>query len=529
MSEHIYNKEEIIEKLEGILNKTLEEIDNKGIFNHILNNNITKQKGIAGTIIEQCVMDYPPDTKQKPDITVIDGGKSIPTELKVTGMSMDKKTGKQYVAKETISITAVGVYTLAEQTFETSHFWAKLEHLLLVYYLYESNKANKSVTAYEYKDFHVKGYEFHEFNDSDKETLKKDWTYVHDFVANVVRNHNNTTKNSKEWKEAVKKEYVGKHSALRDVLSYINLAPEFPPRFRLKQSVVNAIISNYFGYALEQLPGKYTTVSEIDKKCEELERLYKGKTIAELAEQFNIPLVENKAIAEQIVIKMFGGNSKKLNQIELFAKFGLIAKSITVTPNGTRTEDMKLFHIDFDEMMTETIVDDDTGEIRPFQFEDSELYMYFADHEFLCIVYEEPEKEYIKKDGKRVEQKHSLSLNKFVGFQRIVFSEEFLNEDVRKVWEDTRNKIKNNLLKDVPVIRKDGTPVTIGNGEVSSAPNFIKCVENPVFIRGGGIDSSSEHKTECVNGIKMLPQFIWIKGKAICQMLTKLNKPKKKK
>ena len=147
---------------------------------------------------------------------------------------------------------------------------------------------------------------------------------------------------------------------------------------------------------------------------------------------------------------MFGGNALKLNKIELFERFGLIAKSVVVTPSGGRTEDMKLFHIDFDEMLQDTF-EEENGTIRPFMFEDSELYSYFADHELLCIIYEEPAKEYAIDNltGKRIEIQHPLAMNKFLGFQRLVFSDEFIDTVVRAVWEDTRSKIKNKQLVDV--------------------------------------------------------------------------------
>lgn len=80
---------------------------------------------------------------------------------------------------------------------------------------------------------------------------------------------------------------------------------------------------------------------------------------------------------------MFGGTSKKLNQIELFEKFGLIGKTIVMTALGGRTEDMKLFHIDFEEIMRTEVIED--GKMRNIQFEDSDLYAYFADHEFYAL------------------------------------------------------------------------------------------------------------------------------------------------
>ena len=154
------------------------------------------QKGVAGSLIEQCVLEYDPDSKQEADLTVKDGNKSMKVELKTTGMVISDKPVEHYVAKEPMSITAVGVYDISEQTFDKSHFWEKLEHMLIV-----------------------------------------------------------------------KQEYIETHGELRRLLNYVDLAPKFPPRFRLKKPIVSSIIAKHFGYELEQLPGRYSTISDIDRKC----------------------------------------------------------------------------------------------------------------------------------------------------------------------------------------------------------------------------------------------------------------------
>lgn len=74
-------------------------------------------------------------------------------------------------------------------------------------------------------------------------------------------------------------------------------------------------------------------------------------------------------------------------------------------------------------------------------------------------------------------------------------------------------------MVDVVQRDSDGSPKVNKNGDVSSAPNFMKSKDNAVFMRGSGIDSALVHKTECVNGIKMLPQYVWIKGTAIIDEL----------
>lgn len=524
MPEHIYDKQDLITRFEAITGKSLESIDNIGLFNHVQDFNL--QKGVVGTVIEQCVLGYPPDSKQEPDLIVIDGTEQIKTELKSTGMVIDEKPEKHFVAKEPMSITAVGVYELPQQeSFFKSHFWKKLEHLLIVYYHYASDKP---VSPYEYRNFRVKGYEFHEFTDDEITALKQDWEAVYSLVRRVVHRHKKT-QHDKAWKEAVKQDYIDVHGELRSVLNYIDLAPKFPPRFRLKKPIVSSMISKHFGFALEQLPGRYSVVSDIDKKCEVFARVYGGHTIKDLISELNIALPddrENKGITERIAVAMFGGKSEKMSEIEAFNKFGLIGKTVAMTPEGGNTEDMKLFHVDFNEFTQTTITDDD-GTMREFEFEDSELYSYFADHEFLCILYEEPAKEYIRDSkGKRVEIKHSLLSNKFIGFKRVVLSDSFIYGPVKTFWEDTRRKIFERTLIDVVQYKKDGSPERIkSSGEISSAPNFMKRKQNDVFMRGSGTNSSSKYKTETVNGIKMLPQYVWIKGKTIVdEILSKKQK-----
>jgi hypothetical protein len=487
MPDHIYMRDKLIQRLENSRGKRFEEIDNQGIFEKVKIHPL--QKGIAGHVVERCIFGYTPDSKQEADLIIVDENGERKTELKVTGMVIDPKPAPHFIAKEPMSITAVGVSDIEFQTFYTSHFWDKLQYMLILYYHYDSKTA---VSAYAYKDFKLVGYEFHEFNPEDVEVLKNDWQAVRDLCAGVTAQFD---RSSPDFEEQVKVEYINVHGQLRRVLSYIDLAPKFPPRFRLKKSTVNALISNHFGYELEQLPGRYSTISDIDKKCSEITRQYKGKTVAEIGKELNISISsKDKAVTERIIIAMFGGTANSLRQIEIFQKFSLIAKTVVKSSKGTRTEDMKMFRCDFDNFVN-------------VDFEESELYSYFSDNGFLCVVFEEPY------SGCKLEE------NKFVCFKRLVFSEDFIDEVVRKLWDDTRDKIINKKLVNVVRRRADGSVIINKTGEVSAAPNWMKSKENDVFIRGSGTDSSMKYKTEVVNGIPMLQQWVWVRGKTVIEEL----------
>jgi hypothetical protein len=86
----------------------------------------------------------------------------------------------------------------------------------------------------------------------------------------------------------------------------------------------------------------------------QLRNLYRGKTVEWLCQHFALNVASDlKAIAEPVIVRMFGGTKKKMRDIELFAKIGLLGKSIVLTRQGARTEDTKFFTIDFDEFNDE--------------------------------------------------------------------------------------------------------------------------------------------------------------------------------
>ena len=154
---------------------------------------------------------------------------------------------------------------------------------------------------------------------------------------------------------------------------------------------------------------------------------------------------------------------RSLNQIELFRRFGIVGKSITITREGNRTEDTKLFAIDFDEWTDRDIV-----------FEESRAYEYFANYQLLCMLFEEPSKE------------ASLNENKFVGFKRLTFSEDFIQREVRGIWEKVRGLVWEGRLAETVSRDKEGRAiVNKKTGTVRTSLNFPKSKENTVFVRGG--------------------------------------------
>ena len=67
------------------------------------------------------------------------------------------------------------------------------------------------------------------------------------------------------------------------------------------------------------------------------------------------------------MVRLFTGHAGKISQVPLFAKAGIAFKTMTLTPTGGRTEDMKLNpSIDFDELCDHSVEFEDSAFAAPF-------------------------------------------------------------------------------------------------------------------------------------------------------------------
>lgn len=484
---HYYTKAQLENILNGVVNRTLGEVDKNNVFDKTLNK--PKITGIAGDVIEESVLGYPSDNRQQPDIIV----DNLTVEVKTTGIRRNKKTDG-YQAKEPMSITAVSPKKIVHEEFENSAFWHKIERILLVLYLYNSDKP---VPSWDYANFPILGYDFLSPNKSDVEKLKNDWEIVRDFIREV----------QVKFKENPESQYPRISTDLRKHLMLIDTAPKYPnpPRFRFKRATVDKIIQEALGKTFEKLPEEYNSFEEFDNKLSELTSRYKNKTVSELNDLLNVNAKLSdktgdfdKSISEKIILKMFSSNASSMQKVDIFAEAGIIGKSIVLSPKGGRTEDTKFFGIDFEEIQEPNL-----------RFESSQFHDYFSQNQFLFIVFEEQN------------FKDKLMNNQFVGFKRLTFSEEFINNEVRIVWNEIRDLVNNNKLKETQRRKKDGTLIINKTGIVSTEINFPKSSSYEVFVRGSGIDSTK--KPLHLNGIDMYQQYIWIKGIALVKRLSGLE------
>ena len=532
-----FTKAQVLEILTGVVGKTLGEVDQSHQFARTENNK--KITGIAGDVIEQSVFGYRKDARQECDIE-IDG---ILTELKTTGVRIPKselkkiegKTGDSYnshlAAKEGISITGVTLSPTIQLDFSTSHFWEKSEHLLLVFYEY---KSYESVSASEYANFPIVDYCYNTFSKADRDKLCRDWEIVRDYLLPFYKEcQDENERNSKL------EGFTGK---LREQLVYLELVPAFKktrsgsyqkPRYRLKKPFVDYIVKGHFKKTRSYLeidlketkrkpkflkePGlgkTFDSFSGLDARCHDLNTKYRGYTLRQLKEELGIKTpFTTKDFTSKCILKMFDADCKRLNQISDFTKAGIICKTIVVTPDGKRTEDMKLQHIDFAEWSQEEL-----------EYENSEIYSYFWNHCFLFPVFCERgdmagrRKKETKEQYKARIARESAKTT-FEGFKRFFFEEEFIEEDVKNTWVSSRKLIHENKLIWEYELDKNGNRKRNKSGSYKGAPNFPKSKKYNVFFRGGENDSREEARSEIVNNIHMLPQYYWLKGTFIAEKL----------
>lgn len=470
-SQYRCTRDELEKKLGAVREKTLGEVDTAHVFDITKTN--PKVTGIAGDVIEQSVIGYPANSAQEPDL-VVDGEE---VELKTTGLRKSKRM-RGLEAKEPMSITAVSLDGIASEDFDHSNFWHKVRYMLLVYYLYDSPR---TVVAAEYARFPIKGYQFHHFSREERETLRNDWQLVHDFVKRIQDEHPD-----EEERKAL---YPQLSSALRDKLLLIDTAPKYPhpPRFRLKRSTVTAIARKSFGDSMVQLPRSYTSYSDIDATLRRVSGLYRNMTLADMAAALGVSGKVSKGMTERIVARAFGADVKRMADVELFAKAGIKAKSIVLTTSGNRTEDMKLFTIDFSELTDPAAT-----------FEQSSIRDYFSEGSMICVVLEEPS------------HRAPYPTNRFLGFKRVVFDDDFIDSEVRRTWNEIHSLICLHRLRLIPKLDKNGNQVINKTGVPSEAPNFPKAAGHDVFVRGTSTDS--RRKPLEINGLRMYNQQLWIKG-----------------
>ena len=367
--------------------------------------NNPRSKGSLGQLIEKHFFFYDINSKSEADFN------EAGVELKVTPYTI--KSNGDLRAKERLVLTIINyMKDYKEEDFLKSHVYEKCALMLLIYYLYEPNK--------ERLDYLINYVKLFQFPEEDLEIIKNDYKIIIDKIKSGKAEE--ISEGDTNYLGACTK--GANANSLREQPFSDKKAMQ--RAFCLKNSYMSYILNHYIANKTE----KYESVIKDAKILKEqtLEQYiisklqpYYNQDIEFLKHKFNIPYqVSNKSFTYLLAKGMLEVVNEK---IEEFEKANIKIKAIRLRPDGMPKESMSFPTFKYTEIVKENWLD-------------SELYETFSTTRYLFIIYQ------------------YLDENTLV-FKKAMFwnvPEKDLNTEIKRVWENTVERIKNNEYDNLPKI-----------------------------------------------------------------------------
>lgn len=374
------------------------------------------------------------DNSSKPDL------EEAGVELKATPFK--KLKNGQYSAKERLVLNIINYHKVAEETFEDSHFLFKNGRMEIAFYEYLKDTPKDQWSIYETIFYEMSK------NPKDFEIIKNDWekinTYIKDGRAHEL-SESLTNYLSPCTKGANKKSVRSQP---------FSSTPAKQRAYSLKSSYMTSILRRYiFGdEETESIVINPYELKTMDIETIVLERFkpYVGWSIDRLKKHFGIEKKSyqtNYQIAAAILnLKGKFSGSDSFENVEEFDKASIKVKTIKFNENGKNKESMSFPSFNFKELSKETWINEE-GEPS------AEWHNFLLDTRFLFFV--------VKTENKK---------DIFKGVKFFTMPEEELQGPIRKVWEDTVDKLNTGVeLKCV----KWGESFRIENNFISKSANLI--------------------------------------------------------
>lgn len=355
---NINDKNSIIEYAKKLIGKSLNDICR----NDLINNQ--KNKGGFGQLLEKFYFLYEPNSDSEPDF------KEAGLELKSSPIKKLKRLN--YVSKERLVLNIINYVEIVNQEFDSSSFWKKNNNLLLVFYIYETEK--------EKVDYRIEIVDEWYFPEIDLEIIKKDW----DVIKNKVKNGK-----AHELSEG-DTFYLGactKGSKGGNLRVQPNSTTKAKQRaYSLKQGYVNHIIATLSDSTKENY-GKLIPSLSIAKKLS-LEEIviskfkpFYGQSIEQLIDFFNLNTINTKSkqyfslISKAILNKILEVPLDKLatSYLEEFEKAEIQVKTVRLKENNLPKEDISFPTFKYKELINENWENSSFKEILEHKF----LFIFF--------------------------------------------------------------------------------------------------------------------------------------------------------
>lgn len=442
----VTSADSIIEFAKKLKDQTLREACGEEIEKHGY-----RGKGNYGQILEKFYFGYEPNSDAEPDF------KEAGIELKTSPLKTLKNG--EYRSKERLVLNIINYLEVYKEDFETSSFWKKNAHLLLVFYLHDKDL--------ELLDYVIKLVDSWEYPKEDLKIIKRDWEFINQKI--------------KEGKAHELSEgdtfYLGACTKGSTALKSYREQPFNQEKakqraYSLKQGYVNHVIANI---AQEETAvyGKIIERPEILEEVRSIEEIvilkfhpFYGKPANQIEQELGLNLNQKaKSYFANLTNAILGIELGK--KIEEFEKADIQVKTIRLKENNLPKEDVSFPNFKYQELVETDWEDSDFKNILESKF-------FFVFYQFVG---------------------ESLILRK-VKFWNMPHTDVL---EAKSVWEETVKTVSNGeIVKEVTDkgIRKTNFPKKTENRVSHVRPharNAADTYELPVADKLTGLTEYTKH------------------------------------
>lgn len=370
-------------------------------------------KGNFGQILEKFYFGYEPNSDAEPDF--LEAG----IELKSSPLKTLKNG--EYRSKERLVLNIINYLEVHKEEFETSSFWKKNAHLLLVFYLHDRDL--------NLLDYLIKLVDSWQYPNEDLKIIKQDWEFINKKIKDGKAHE--LSEGDTFYLGACTKGSTALKS-FRD--QPFNEEQAKQRAYSLKQGYVNHIIANIAQEETE-VYGKIIESPEILDKVQSLEEIvilkfhpFYGKPAEQIEQELGLDLNKKaKSYFANLTNAILG---LKLGQkIEEFEKADIQVKTIRLKENNLPKEDVSFPTFEYQELIETDWEDSDFKNILESKF-------FFVFYQFVG---------------------DNLTLRK-VKFWNMSYSDIL---EAKNVWEEMVKTVSNGeIIKEVTVkgVRKTNFP-----------------------------------------------------------------------
>lgn len=401
-----------------------------------------KGKGNFGQILEKFYFGYEPNSDAEPDF------KEAGIELKSSPLKTLKNG--EFRSKERLVLNIINYLEVPKEDFETSSFWKKNAHLLLVFYLH-----NRDLDLL---DYIIKLVDDWQYPNEDLKIIKRDWEFINQKIKDGKAHELSEgdtfylgacTKGSTALKSFRNQPFNEEQAKQR--------------AYSLKQGYVNHIIANI---AQEEpaIYGKIIEQPEILDNQNSIEDIIISKFVqfygifaTEIEDYLNIELKKSYQYFPSLVKVILGVEIDK--EIEELQKADIEIKAIRVEKNNSIEQSVSFPAFEFEHIYNESW--------RKSELKD------ITEKKFLFVFFKKNKGEYFLDKAK---------------FWNMPFND---RNEVRKVWLKTKEQIQNGTIFKDYARDKKGSIRYSKKGNPIKKNNLPKLKDSNVcHVRPHGTDST---------------------------------------